>query len=743
MIAVSGSLAIAGSAASPVVLTSLRDDGAGGDTNGDGTATSPAPGDWGWVLFNPGSHGNIVHADIAYGGVGYHGYTHWAMVKVYGPADVTVDRSTLRQSWYDGLYAENTLVAVTASRIAGNRAYGLNFDGLDPFSALEIADNVFETTAGSTAGRIRFLQTPARVAALGNTASGIGVNGIVLEGSIGSDVGLDGDAGLPFLVPTGLTITPSATVTVSPGAVFKLSGCGAKIVVEGALLAPGTELDPIVLTSIKDDSIAGDTNGDGTTSVAAPGDWGYVRFSAGAVGAVENATLAYGGMACSGYDSYSMLLVSAATLTLDHTTLAKAWGNGLFTENASVAVRDSRILDVGQHAASAGLNYNGLDPDLDLEIRDTVFETRSALQTAARITLGDHPAAISLQRNVASGGGRNGIVLGGTVKRDLKLDVDDSLPFIIEGGVSVADAATLSLTPGTLFKLTGCGRKINVDGTLVANGTADATITFTSLADDAHGGDTNGDGEATAPRAADWGYLGFAPDSRGTLEHVFLGYGGVGCSGYDHYTLLAVENAIVDVGNAAFAGYRWNAVYSYESRLRVQRSRFPNDLPDKPMAIRNGGRNLWVDARHNWWGDASGPYHPTRNPAGAGAAVTDLVRFLPWAIDESGSETTQLLVEGPSRVSPGDTAAYFVDWFAGRHIDNAVLVVALPASTTYVPGSGTGLYRPPRVVLAARRRRDRRRGQARLRADPRVGPGIRQRSQHRRTDARRRPARGS
>ena len=163
--------------------------------------------------------------------------------------------------------------------------------------------------------------------------------------------------------------------------------------------------------------------------------------------------------------------------------------------------------------------------------------------------------------------------------------------------------------------------------------------------------------------------------------------------------MLAVDDAIVDVDHAAFAAYRWSAVYSYEARLRVQRSEFPNDLPDNPMAIYNGGRRLWVDARHNWWGDASGPYHPTRNPTGLGAPVTDLVRFLPWAIDASGTETTQLLVEGPSRVSPGATAAYFVDYFAGRAIDNAVLVVALPANATYVPGSGTGVYRADRHEL--------------------------------------------
>jgi hypothetical protein len=40
--------------------------------------------------------------------------------------------------------------------------------------------------------------------------------------------------------------------------------------------------------------------------------------------------------------------------------------------------------------------------------------------------------------------------------------------------------------------------------------------------------------------------------------------------------------------------------------------------------------NLPVDARFNWWGDASGPYHPLLNPGGRGDEVGDHVDFTPW-----------------------------------------------------------------------------------------------------------------
>jgi len=37
-----------------------------------------------------------------------------------------------------------------------------------------------------------------------------------------------------------------------------------------------------------------------------------------------------------------------------------------------------------------------------------------------------------------------------------------------------------------------------------------------------------------------------------------------------------------------------------------------------------------LDATNNWWGDASGPYHPTTNPGGTGEAVSDNVDYDPW-----------------------------------------------------------------------------------------------------------------
>jgi parallel beta-helix repeat protein len=47
-----------------------------------------------------------------------------------------------------------------------------------------------------------------------------------------------------------------------------------------------------------------------------------------------------------------------------------------------------------------------------------------------------------------------------------------------------------------------------------------------------------------------------------------------------------------------------------------------------------------VEAEGNWWGDASGPYHATLNPSGAGDEVGDDIDFEPWVTDGCGGSST-------------------------------------------------------------------------------------------------------
>jgi len=65
---------------------------------------------------------------------------------------------------------------------------------------------------------------------------------------------------------------------------------------------------------------------------------------------------------------------------------------------------------------------------------------------------------------------------------------------------------------------------------------------------------------------------------------------------------------------------------------------FNNIVGNTLYGVWNDGGEM-VDAAYNWWGHASGPYHPIANSGGLGNSVSDDVTFEPWLEAEVVTET--------------------------------------------------------------------------------------------------------
>ncbi|NUN95338.1 MAG: right-handed parallel beta-helix repeat-containing protein [Candidatus Omnitrophica bacterium] len=454
---VRGTLQALGSPGNPVVFTSRK--------------TSPSQGDWNGIYLGPGAGGSVLsQCKILYaGGLGvcyygcrglgfYHGADRFAAVYIDGSAPQLL-QCEIHHSYSNGIEAYGANPALIGISIQDCRENGLRMEA-DSHPTISNSALMSNGSAGYYAATQDASSTaePNSVTFGGNTLEGVEIRGGRIPAP---SIWRKWAPNAPYVMTGNTTLDPSAVLAIDPGVAVKTPDSTVGLYCHGVVIADGTP-EPIVFTSLADDTVAGDTNGDGNATQPMRGDWLGIFMGPGADGSVLNQVdVRYAGSygrcyyGCHGWenvhgaDRFAALYVDSASPSITHCTITNSRTNGIEIWRGNPTLQGTRFHNMGNDGYPL------------------VYSTTDTYPRMAG--------------NVTSGTGYHAILVpqGRWRTSGSWNKPGESFPYLISGNVSVATDVVLTISAGTILRVAnGVGFYFN--GTLVADGTAREPIVFAS-----------------------------------------------------------------------------------------------------------------------------------------------------------------------------------------------------------------------------------------------------------------------
>ncbi len=284
-----------------------------------------------------------------------------------------------------------------------------------------------------------------------------------------------------YVIKSEIVVT--SILTIEKGVVIKFNNTGRlRVNNSGKIRANGISTERIIFTSIADDSYCGDSNGDGALTSPQKGDWLNLYLNGGTANTFNYCDFLYAGANDGGYRCAVVISVAGPSFTFDNCTFAHTATSTNFTSQFTFY----------------GSSYMS-DPAVSVFTNNVFYDNNIPIYLNATYSINPNNS-YSNPTNLNQKNTRNCIWMYPNGGSNVAVTYDETEVSYVMDGYLQKSTGSMNIGAGVVMKFPiGNGYGLNVGGL-----TLSANAFLTSIKDDAHGGDTNGDGSATAPAPADW-----------------------------------------------------------------------------------------------------------------------------------------------------------------------------------------------------------------------------------------------